>query len=229
MNSKQLIAWMATSTICAVAFGYFLASLNEPQASAQEPLYTAEFADLAARQLELLESIAALSGASALVSASPSAPISATEARRVEVDSTPADDLEGLIQKIELLTSQLQLSIEAHNAESKFSQAKALRRAASSTMPRNEQEIFKMIDEVTASEVSGEAQDAFRRNNMLTMDEALDRFGRPDAIDRESDGVYWGYEQAEPNGRGGTRAVWSLDLQFQDGLLVSVGGAFYDN
>jgi len=202
--------------------------MSAPNKLRESLSYDAELIEISERQIELL---AAIRGLSQSATAAPDSTIAQTPAirtERVEINPTQAIELNQLVAQIDELTQELASSVKTFKQERAISPTAMMQRAALSKLPRNDAAILQMLRDLAYAEQSEELQEAFDRRNTMTMDQILERFGRPDNIQRNKNYVYWNYFEHEDISSDRFRVLWKLDLIFQDGVLLDSGGGVYE-
>jgi len=215
-RQQQLIH--AASLLGALLLGYLLANMSQTDTGLQASSYDSELADLKNQQARILAAIESIQLAHTSHSNSAEIDGQDTQARRIADHPEKEINLNQLIEQIDELRRELDTSLEAFKKESVQTPTAMLRRSAQSAIPRNDVAIEEVLNMLGNPESFGTTYSEIQRTHMMSMDQALQRFGRPDEIVPHSGShVYWGYEKREFDKR-----VWKLDLIFQQGILSNI-------
>ena len=136
--------------------------------------------------------------------------------------------LDPWMERIEEAVKRLEDAAERGSQIAPPSSTDTLRRASSLDLPRNDAELKKFIHEYEAAENTEYDDDRsydriwdtlYSKYLYQSMDQILDRFGRPDEISVSAGSSSWDYyyERSLP---GGLTEDWGVSLEFADGVLV---------
>lgn len=211
------------------AVGYLLGSSPSSDGSDQK--------ESLANQRELISILHDLSDSSmGSVEATPhSKPLLAGETGR-----SPGNDASGFrlpsldpwMERIEEAVKRLEDAAERGSSLAPPSSTDTLRRASSLDLPRNDAELKKFIHEYETAENTEYDDDRsydriwdklYSKYLYQSMDQLLDRFGRPDEISVSAGASSWDYyyERSLPSG---LTEDWGVSLEFADGVLVDFHG-----
>jgi len=217
----------------AIAFGFMLGSNSQPSPSLGASPNEAALERILEQQESIVQTLV---GITAALNLAPAGNIAVSTPQREThrspiVDATTdsnqagAPDLAALALRLDALLEQLEFSVRAENTDPAALTARTLREAADPRRARNDHEIQRTLEELRSlADLDEDERAAWRHANFLSMQESLDRFGKPDRIFFEGDNIEWWYEDAVQHADGDTEILWTMYLQFRDGLLVDFDG-----
>jgi hypothetical protein len=140
--------------------------------------------------------------------------------------------LDPWMERIEEAVKRLEDAAERGSRIAPPSSTDTLRRASRLDLPRNDAELKKFIREYEAAENADYDDDRsydriwdtlYSKYLYQSMDQMLDRFGRPDDISVSAGSSSWEYyyERSLPSG---LTEDWGVSLEFADGVLVDFHG-----
>ncbi len=234
MTNNQLAAAFSTCAIVAVAFGFLLGTWSQPEALSPANSEQSESVNqLAEQQAQILTALNLLTlSVEQIQSAGLATPIQQRQevpASELHASGQTASgsgtDLASLLQRLESTVEQLEYSASSSELTVGQSTARTLRDASDPRRSRNDHEILRTLDELRSLEhLDEDERNTWRMQNLISMQEGLSRFGKPDKIFFEGDQIEWWYEDTRQHADGDTEVLWSMYLQFRDGLLVDFDG-----
>lgn len=140
--------------------------------------------------------------------------------------------LDPWMERIEAAVKRLEEAAERGSKLAPPSSTDTLRRASSLDLPRNDAELKKFIHEYETAENTEYDDDRsydriwnqlYSKYLYQSMEQLLDRFGRPDEISVSAGSASWEYyyERSLPSG---LTEDWGVSLEFADGVLVDFHG-----
>jgi hypothetical protein len=140
--------------------------------------------------------------------------------------------LDPWMERVEAAVQRLEHAAERGSKMAPPSSTETLRRASRSDLPRNDAELKKFIREYEAAENAEYDDDhsydrvwdtLYSKYLYQSMDQLLDRFGRPDEISVSAGSSSWEYYY-ERSLASGLTEDWGVSLEFADGVLVDFHG-----